>query len=598
MAAKANVQVVITAKDQASTTLKGINGRIQGMSAQLRKAGIGMMAFGGAVVGGMALAMQSAAGLETAMREVNTMMGLSQDDFADFSKEVQTLASNLGVSAVDSAKALYQAISAGIPKENAIEFLKIATQAAIGGVTETTIAVDGLTTVLNAFKLPVSNAQKVADLMFTTVKGGKTTFEELSASLFQVAPIAAASGVSFEEVSAALATMTKQGVPTKVATTQLRQAMVALQKPTADMAKVINHLGYESGQTMLEELGLADTLIDLRDSTSGSNEMLMKMFGSVEAGAAVLALTGDNAAMFTTDLEAMANATGAATGAFEEMEKSVSRQMATLKSSFDDIKISIGNVLLPILKDLLNNVKPIIESIKNWAAEHPKLTGMIIKVVGAIGGLMLLLGPLLIMLPGITAALPILGVAFTALMGPIGLIIAAIAALIAVGVLVWKNWDTISAKAKAIWGNIVEWFKSVADKIGGFFTSMADAIKDAFFNAVNWVIDRLNSLIGLINKIPGVNIAPLKNAGVTPIKETTPAWHGMEGPPPGIGIPGFQYGGIMPYTGLAYLHRGETVIPTNESPQTIIIRNELDGELLSEIVLEKAGQKYYERARM
>ncbi|GAH13806.1 unnamed protein product, partial [marine sediment metagenome] len=166
-------------------------------------------------------------------------------------------------------------------------------------------------TVINAFKLPMSDTQKVADIMFTTVKGGKTTFEELSASLFQVAPIAAASGVRFEEVSAALATMTKQGVPTTVATTQLRQAMVALQKPTADMNRVINDLGYESGQTMLEELGLAKTLDTLQRATAGSNEMLMKMFGSVEAGSAVLALTGSNAVTFAADLEAMENATGA-----------------------------------------------------------------------------------------------------------------------------------------------------------------------------------------------------------------------------------------------------------------------------------------------
>ena len=167
------------------------------------------------------------------------MMGLADEEFTDFSKQVQTLESDLGVDAVESANALYQAISAGIPKENVLEFLEIATKAAIGGVTDTETAVDGLTTVINAFKLPMSDAQKVADLMFTTVKGGKTTFEELSASLFNVAPIAAASGVSFEETAAALATMTKQGVKTAQATTQLRQEMVALQKPTADMQNVI-----------------------------------------------------------------------------------------------------------------------------------------------------------------------------------------------------------------------------------------------------------------------------------------------------------------------------------------------------------------------
>jgi len=210
--------------------------------------GIGMTVAGGAILGVLGMATKAAADFEEAMRKVNSMMGLGQAEFQAMSDDVQALSKDLGVDAVEAADALYQAISAGVPPENAIEFLAIATKAAIAGVTSTEVAVDGLTTVINAFKLPLSDTQKVADIMFQTVKGGKTTFEELSASLFNVAPLAKASGVSFEEVSAALATMTKQGVPTTIATTQLRQAIVTLQKPTAEMSAAIETLGYSSGQ--------------------------------------------------------------------------------------------------------------------------------------------------------------------------------------------------------------------------------------------------------------------------------------------------------------------------------------------------------------
>ncbi len=212
--------------------LKGLGARIK---KHQRAIGIGMVAVGGTILAGFGMSIKAAADFEGAMREVNTMMGLAENEFAEFSKDVQALAADLGVDAVESANALYQAISAGVPRENVLEFLKIATEAAIGGVTDTKTAVDGLTTVINAFKLPMSDAQKVADIMFTTVKGGKTTFEELSAAMFNVAPIAAAAGFSFDEVSAAIATLTKQGVPTKIATTQIRAAMQQLLKPTTDM---------------------------------------------------------------------------------------------------------------------------------------------------------------------------------------------------------------------------------------------------------------------------------------------------------------------------------------------------------------------------
>jgi len=434
--------------------------------------GIAMTAMGAAILGGFALSMKASAEFGKAMREVNTMMGLSEEEFAAFSSEVQALAENLGVNAVESANALYQAISAGVPKENVLEFLEIATKAAIGGVTDTETAVDGLTTVINAFKLPITDAQKVADLMFTTVKGGKTTFDELSEALFQVSPMAAASGIGFEEVSAALATMTKQGVPTKVATTQLRQAMMQLQRPTVEMGEAINSLGYASGQAMLEELGFAGTLNKLRDATNGNNELLMAMFASVEAGGAVLALTGSNAITFAGDLDAMAKATGASTDAFKEMEKSASRQMEGLKSSFKDIAISVGNILLPILKDIVDKIKPIIESIINWTKENPQLMKTIIIIVGAIGSLLLVLGPLLVMLPGIIAALPILGAAFAALMGPVGIAIAAIAGLVTVVILVYKNWDKITEFFTGLWDGVTEIFHNWVDNIKEFLSKL------------------------------------------------------------------------------------------------------------------------------
>ena len=529
-------EIKLPGLDKVNSQLKGLQGKVQKLAPSLRKIGVGMAVAGGAIVGGFAISLKAAADFETSMREVNTMMGLSQQEFTDFSKEVQALASDLGVDAVESAQALYQAISAGVPKENVLDFLAIATKAAIGGATDTKTAVDGLTTVMNAFKLPMSDAQKVADIMFTTIKGGKTTFEELSASIFQVAPIAAASGVKFEEVAAALATMTKQGVPTSVATTQLRQAMVSLQKPTKEMNAVIKELGYESGQAMVDELGLAETLNVLRNSTGGSNEMLMKMFGSVEAGAAVLSLTGDNAEMFATDLEAMANSSGAATDAFNEMEKSASRQMEALKSALKNIQISIGDILLPILKSLVEKIKPVIEIVKKWVTENPGLTKTIVLIVGAIGGLLLVLGPILIMLPGIIALLPILGAAFALLMGPIGLIILGIIALIAIGVAVWKNWDTIKVKAIEIWNGIVSFFKSMPQKIGAAFSTIKDimlapfrAVWKAIGDGIDWVIDKLNSInFTLPSWIPGLGG---KSFGINI---------------PKITLPEFKYGGVIP----------------------------------------------------
>lgn len=418
-----------------------------------RAIGIGITAMGAAITGSLMLAMKSAASFEAGMREVNTMMGLGQKEFEAMSKDVLKLSKDLGVNAVDATAALYQAISAGVPKENVLTFMEVATKAAIGGVTDTETAVDGLTTVLNAFKIPMTDAQRVADVMFQTVKGGKTTFEELSAKMFNVAPIASSMGISFEEVSAALATMTKQGFPTAQATTSIRMAMVALQKPTAEMSTAISAMGYQSGQAMVDALGFGKALDILRDSTQGNNEQLTKMFGSVEAAGAVFALTGQNASSFTTDLDAMKNATdglGASTEAFNEVEKGSARQLEKAQEQIKAVAIQIGGSLLPVLTPLIQQVGDLVSKVADWMEVNPELTSTLIKVTGALGALMLVVGPLILALPAITAALPIIGAGFVAMTGPIGLVVVAVAALTAGVIWLATNWDRLMGKTEQV----------------------------------------------------------------------------------------------------------------------------------------------------
>ncbi len=461
--------------------MKGVGGLIKKHS---RAIGIGMTAVGATIVGGLGLSVKAAVDFEGAMREVNTMLGLNQTEFESLSKDVQDLSSDLGVDAVGQAKALYQAISAGVPKENVIDFLRIATKAAIGGVTDTEVAVDGLTTVINAYKLPMSEAQKISDALFATVKGGKTNFEELSANMSKAMPIAASLGVGYEEVLATVATLTKQGVPTAQAFTQIRASMTALLKPTAGMEKLISAAGFETGEAMLESLGYAETLNALTKAADGNNKILGEAFGSTEALGVVLGTTGDNAAGAAEDLDAVTNSAGAATAAFEEEEKSATRQMAAMKAMFKDIIITVGNVLLPILKDLIANIKPIIKNIQNWVAENPGLTKTIIKIVAIVGGLLLVLGPLLIMLPGIIAALPILGAAFAVLTGPVGLVILAIVA-----------WGLAIKSLHDNWGVIMRGLKRVTETV------------------INGIIGQINGLIKAINLIPGINIGQIGTVG-------------------------------------------------------------------------------------
>lgn len=489
--------------------LKGVSGRLdrasQKWGRKMKIAG-GIMIAAVAAIGAASLKM--AADFDSAMRSVNTMMLLSEEAFGAFRDEVQALARDMGVSAVDSANALYQAISAGVPRENVLEFLRIATEAAIGGITDTKTAVDGLTTVINAFKIPISDAQHVADVMFTTVKGGKTTFEELSASMFNVAPIAAAAGVSFEEVSAALASITKQGVPTAVATTQLRAAIQAIAAPTIRQKKMMIELGLELSAETFKTLGLAGAFNLLTEATGGNMEMMRKLVGSVEGVQAILALTGQNAETFTADLEAMANAEGAATDAFEQMEKSMTRQMARLKAQLQDVGITIGFALMPALIKILNTITPLITKFGEWAASHTTLVVAILASVAALGALLLVGGILLPLLSTAIASIHLVAAAQWAwnvamAANPIGLLVYAIAGLIAGIVLIAKKWKSTTKTVK-------EQLEEQTRLVGEHVTEQRQIQNDAFNERMAELWEERQASLAIIDAMTAAQIAPLQ----------------------------------------------------------------------------------------
>ena len=103
--------------------------------------------------------------------------------------------------------------------------------------------------------------------------------------------------------------------------------------------------------------------------------------------------------------------------------------MTTLKGSFQGVTMSIAETIVPVITKMVDKVSDIAQKIKNWTKEHPKLTGVIMKVALAIGGLMVVLGPLAIILPSLAAGISMMGGAFTALLGPLGLVIIAITAV-------------------------------------------------------------------------------------------------------------------------------------------------------------------------
>ena len=328
----------------------------------LRNIALGVGAVGATAAISFGAAMVKAgAEVENAFAEVRTLLPQIGDEaFGALQKDVLDLGREMNVASSDLIPSLYQAISAGIPENNVVDFLKIASEAAVGGVTDLETAVDGITSVVNAYGAETVDAQKASDLLFTAVRLGKTDMTQLSKRLFNVVPIAANLGVKFEEVTASLALMTAQGVPTAQATTMLRQLFTEASKSGTALSDSIQELTGQSLPDLISDGANVSWVMDeLRRSLP--EQEFRDLFSSIEASNAAMLITGPNAAAMTANLAEMGEATGATSAAFQTMSGTtmfkVQKALNSVKTTVAEWGMNLLNVLVPAIE---NHVMPLL----------------------------------------------------------------------------------------------------------------------------------------------------------------------------------------------------------------------------------------------
>jgi TP901 family phage tail tape measure protein len=275
-----------------------------------------------ALVSGVALfarLTRDALNFSQAMSEVSTIVDVSSGRMAVLSEEVLGVAQATGQLETVVAGGLYQAISSGaVDASNAMDLLESASRLAVAGLADVTQTVDLLTSAFNAYGFEATESGRISDVFFEAVRLGKTTIQELSVSMGQVTPIAAQLGVSLEEVVGAVVQITRQGVGTAEAVTQVRSALTATLRRSKDISEAFESVGESFSIADLRSRGLVAILQDLRRVTGGNEDQLVRLLGRVEAVAAALNLTGSNAAATRSIIAQLTESAGAAGEAFEK----------------------------------------------------------------------------------------------------------------------------------------------------------------------------------------------------------------------------------------------------------------------------------------
>lgn len=404
-------------------------------------------------------AVLAAAKFQKQLAMVSTMLSQSTMKFmADYEQGLRRLAVQYGESTATLSKGLYDILSASIDAAKALGVLEIATKAAGAGMTTTAVSADAITTILNSYQMSAEQAGEVSDKLFATVKRGKLTFGELSASIGKASATAAIAGVSLDELLASIATITRAGIRSDQAMTAVVGTIRSFLKPTTEGAKLAKELGFELSTAGLRAEGLAGIFAKL---TKLSADQLAVIFPNIRGLKGIAAAMQDLEG-FTYDANLMMASMGLTQEAFNKTSNTLNFRLGQLKQSFLDMARAVGKRLMPFVEKLINGLKNLTRQadIIGWAKYAAGVIKWTLAISGLIIGVKALVGVLTLL-----AFHPVIAV-FTVVAGLVAAVAIKMGALDGVVNQLKDGWDRLTESVKSFMDTQKEVTKGLITQAG------------------------------------------------------------------------------------------------------------------------------------
>ena len=503
---------------QASSTMNMTKKQINQMGRDFYKAGQSMQRVGRSltknvtmpIVGLGVASSKMYMDFDKAMAKVGGIADASGIKMDGMQQKILALSDKTGVAAADIASNVDDAISAGqTTQKGALDSVEAAVNLSKAGFTETGNALDILTTIQNSYGKSAGTAQEISDMLIMTQNRGKVTVDELSSSMGKLIPTAVSNNVTLQDVSAGYIALTKNGAKARDATTWMNSAYNELSKSSSNVAKVLKK---ETGQSFDELIksgkNVGDVLQILQKYSEKTGTKFNDLWGNTNSRKAANSLL-NNLDDYKAGLNDVAKSSGTTEAALRRLGKTDSAKLTKALNRLKNDMIKLGATVLPVVMPYIEKGLKFIDNLaKKFDSLSPKQKDMIVKIglMAAAAGPLLtaggkvtsLFGNLLQGRTGIQTLGSTLGklgghfskiggllkTAFLAIPGPVKIAIAVIAALAIAGVLIYKNWDKIKAKAKEVFGKlgpimkpIVVRVMEIASKLKVAFTSIAVHVK-------------------------------------------------------------------------------------------------------------------------
>lgn len=364
-----------TATENAILKIKKMEDRLSGLGK------VSGIAFAG-VAGSATLAVKKYADFESGILKVKT---ISDRSFEEIKKSAEDLSVKYGLSVEQITEGNYQLVSSMGDVANAQEILDTSAKLSIAGFTDYESAMNGLVSVLNGYKMEATEAGRVADILMTVQNKGITTINELQGSLARVTSLANNVNVSFEDLAAALTTITANKVETSEAVTSLRSAFSELGKAGTVASKNFKKATGEMFSEFMKTHTIVEAIQKLEDYSKKTGKSFNDLFGSLEAGNAIMNLAGGNLTKLKNSLDDVKNSSGTANSALGVLDEGANRAFSKLKEQANKAVREIGEALIPTVKDLTKKISEI-DWKKVFSQENIDKITSTIKMVGILTG--------------------------------------------------------------------------------------------------------------------------------------------------------------------------------------------------------------------
>lgn len=450
-----------------------------------------------------------AAGFDDAMSQVQGALGGASADMDGLRNLALQLGADTVFSATESAQAMVELAKGGLT-EAQIKGGALAASMDLAAAGQLNLADAAATTVqmMGSFGLGAGDATRIANALAGAANASSADVSDLTQAMSQCSAQAALAGWSLEDTAAALALFADHGVKGSDAGTSLKTMLQRLAAPTDQAAEAIAAYGLnirDSNGKMKDISGIADELTGKLGGLSDAERdaALQTIFGSDASRAAAILMQSGSEGL-AKYIAATNDATAAETMA-NAQKGELSWALENMGGAVESASIAFGTALAPAITAVAGVIGNVAEAFASLPAGVQTAIAVVLALVAALGPLLMVVGSVVAALPAISEGFAVLGGALAIPLAPAAAVVAAIAAVAAAIYAAWTTSETFRAAVMAG----VDAISSKVQEICAFLAPYVQAFLDQIVSTVQVAMDTLGPIIGAVLTVIVSTVVPI-----------------------------------------------------------------------------------------